>query len=338
MRLYRQTFYLYRIVSYRKTEIWKTVDWLTIILYVVLVVAGWFSICGASYEFDNVGLFDPSGRPGSQLMWMGLSVGLIFVILMLESEFFDVFAYLIYAGVIVLLIATIFLAPNIKGSHSWLVLGPVRLQPAEFAKFATALAVAKLMNTYGFKLTVPKNFILVLSLIFLPMICILLQQETGSALVYLAFFLMLYREGMSGYILLSGVCAVVFFVTSMKFSDVTAGATAVGELLVSSLILLITVILIQIEKKDTRAIQAILGAGRLFPDIDRIGFAGSLLSDFPFYPQLGMALCADRCFCIGITGFYVFGGLCVYRYLGTAPTDTHQGFIGIGRRSERCRL
>ena len=226
MRLYRQTFYLYRIVSYRKTEIWKTVDWLTIILYVVLVVAGWFSICGASYEFDNVGLFDPSGRPGSQLMWMGLSVGLIFVLLMLESEFFDVFAYLIYAGFIVLLIATIFLAPNIKGSHSWLVLGPVRLQPAEFAKFATALAVAKLMNTYGFKLTVPKNFIAVLSLIFLPMICILLQQETGSALVYLAFFLMLYREGMSGYILLSGVCAVVFFVTSMKFSDVTVGDTA----------------------------------------------------------------------------------------------------------------
>lgn len=192
-------------------------------------------------------------------MWMGLSVGLIFVLLMLESEFFDVFAYLIYAGFIVLLIATIFLAPNIKGSHSWLVLGPVRLQPAEFAKFATALAVAKLMNTYGFKLTVPKNFIAVLSLIFLPMICILLQQETGSALVYLAFFLMLYREGMSGYILLSGVCAVVFFVTSMKFSDVTVGDTAVGELLVSFLILLITVILIQIERKDTRAIQVILG-------------------------------------------------------------------------------
>ena len=91
------------------------------------------------------------------------------------------------------------------------------------------------------------------------MICILLQQETGSALVYLAFFLMLYREGMSGYILLSGVCVVVFFVTSMKFSDVTVGDTAVGELLVSFLILLITVILIQIERKDTRAIQVILG-------------------------------------------------------------------------------
>ena len=345
MRLYRQTFYLYRIVSYRKTEIWKTVDWLTIILYVVLVVAGWFSICRASYEFDNVGLFDPSGRPGSQLMWMGLSVGLIFVLLMLESEFFDVFAYLIYAGFIVLLIATIFLAPNIKGSHSWLVLGPVRLQPAEFAKFATALAVAKLMNTYGFKLTVPKNFIAVLSLIFLPMICILLQQETGSALVYLAFFLMLYREGMSGYILLSGVCAVVFFVTSMKFSDVTVGDTAVGELLVSDPV---DHGYPDTDRKERypcntgdigdcgcclfrRVCRFFLYAGRLFPDIDRGDLAGCLLSGFSFYPQLGVALCVDRSFCIGIIGFYVFGGLCVYRYPGTASTDTYQGFIGIGR-------
>ncbi len=218
-----------------------------------MVVAGWFSICGASYEFDNVGLFDIAGRPGSQLMWMGLSVGIIFVILMLESDFFDVFAYLIYAVVILLLIATIFLAPNIKGSHSWLVLGPIRLQPAEFAKFATALAVAKLMNIYGFKLTVPKNFLIVLVLIFLPMVCILLQKETGSALVYLAFFLMLYREGMSGYILLAGVCAVVFFVTEMKYSEVIVGITSMGEFIVSNIILAITMVLVYLERKDNKA-------------------------------------------------------------------------------------
>lgn len=136
-------------MRYRKTEIWKSVDWITILLYLIMVIAGWFSICGASYEFDNVGLFDPSGRPGMQMIWIGTSLALIFVILMLESDFFDIFAYLIYACVIVLLIATIFLAPNIKGSHSWLVLGPIRLQPAELAKFATALAVAKFMNGYG---------------------------------------------------------------------------------------------------------------------------------------------------------------------------------------------
>ena len=85
-------------MRYRKTEIWKSVDWITILLYLIMVIAGWFSICGASYEFDNVGLFDPSGRPGMQMIWIGTSLALIFVILMLESDFFDIFAYLIYAG------------------------------------------------------------------------------------------------------------------------------------------------------------------------------------------------------------------------------------------------
>ena len=236
------------------------IDWWTVLFYVLLVVAGWFSICGASYEFDNAGLFDPSGRPGMQLVWMGLSVALIFVILMLESEVYDVFAYLMYAAVILLLVVTIFIAPDIKGSHSWLVLGPVRLQPAEFAKFATALAVAKRMGTYGFKLTTPKNFLSVLALIFLPMLCILLQKETGSALVYLAFFLMLYREGMSGYILLAGVCAVAFFVISMKFSGVLLGATALGELIVSCLILLLVIGLVWIERRDKWAVRILSGA------------------------------------------------------------------------------
>ena len=169
-------------MNYRKKEIWKTVDWFTILLYVIMIIAGWFSICGASYEFDNVGLFDINGRPGSQLLWMGLSVVLIFVILMLDSGFFDIFANFIYIAVILLLIATIFLAPDIKGSRSWLVLGPIRLQPAEFAKFATALAVAKLMNSYGFKLTTLKNFSLTLLLIFLPMICIAKGDWVGFSI------------------------------------------------------------------------------------------------------------------------------------------------------------
>lgn len=249
------------------------IDWWTVLFYVLLVVAGWFSICGASYEFDNAGLFDPSGRPGMQLVWMGLSVALIFVILMLESEVYDVFAYLMYAAVILLLVVTIFIAPDIKGSHSWLVLGPIRLQPAEFAKFATALAVAKRMGTYGFKLTTPKNFLSVLALIFLPMLCILLQKETGSALVYLAFFLMLYREGMSGYILLAGVCAVAFFVLSMKFSGVLLGATALGELIVSCLILLLVIGLVWIERRDKWAVRILSGAVA-------VAFLGGLIASF----------------------------------------------------------
>ncbi len=248
------------MARYRKTEIWKSVDWITIMLYFIMVIAGWFSICGASYEFDNVGLFDPSGRPGMQMIWIGSSFVLIFILLMLENDFFEIFAYLIYATVIVLLIATIFLAPNIKGSHSWLVLGPVRLQPAELAKFATALALAKFMNGYGFRLTTFKNFSIALLLIILPMVCILLQRETGSALVYLAFFLVLYREGMTGYVLLTGICAVAFFVISMKYSSVLVGITPLGELIVSCLILLTVSGLVVTARKDFKTVKIMLAA------------------------------------------------------------------------------
>ncbi|MDR1403904.1 MAG: rod shape-determining protein RodA [Tannerellaceae bacterium] len=229
---------------YRKTSIWKNIDWIIVLLYIVMVAGGWLSICGASYEYDT-GLFalPGGGRPGSQLIWIGLSFLLIFVILMLDADFYSVFGYLIYGAIIVLLIVTIFLAPDIKGSRSWLVIGSLRIQPAEFAKFATALALAKFMSLYGFKLGSCKNFGLCLVIIFFPMLCILLQKETGSALVYLAFFLVLYREGMSGYILSAGISAVAFFVISLKYSDVMIGVTPLGELIVLCIIQAITLLL-----------------------------------------------------------------------------------------------
>lgn len=239
----------------RKTSLWQTIDWFTILLYVIMVVAGWFTICGASYEFENVGLFDPSGRPGSQLLWIGLSLILIFIILMLESDLYDIFAMVIYGAIILLLIVTIFVAPDIKGSRSWLVMGPIRLQPAEFAKFATALALAKFMNVHGFKLTTPRNFCISLAIIFLPLVCILLQQETGSALVCLAFFLVLYREGMSGYFLMAGVCAVTFFVVNMKYAEVPVGVNNLGDLLVIGMIQLIALFLVEYTTRDRVALK-----------------------------------------------------------------------------------
>jgi len=238
----------------RDINMWKSVDWFTILIYVIMIVAGWFAICGASFEFESDNVFDLSGRPGTQLLWISLSAVIIFVIMMLDSSLYEIFSYLIYAIVIFLLIATAFLAPDIKGSHSWLVLGPIRLQPAEFAKFATALAVSNLMSSYGFKLTAPKNLFLTIMIIILPAICILLERETGSALVFLAFFLMLYREGMSGYFLLAGVCSVIFFVVTMKLSSVFVGITPVGPFIVGGLILFISTILILIERKDFRAV------------------------------------------------------------------------------------
>ena len=244
-------------MNYRKKEIWKSVDWVTIFLYLVLILYGWITIAGASFDFGDVGLFDLSGRPGSQLLWMGLSIGLIFVILMLERSFFDIFAYWMYGLLILLLIATIFLAPDVKGSRSWLDLGFMRLQPAEFAKFTTALALAKLMSSYAFSLSKTRDFLKALFIIFLPMVCIILEKETGSALVYLSFFLVLFREGMSGYYLLAGICAVIFFVSEMKFAEVVVGITPLGKLLVEIMILVISLFLFQTKIKSRKVLYII---------------------------------------------------------------------------------
>ena len=217
----------------RNESILKTIDWTTIVIYLLLVAFGWISICGASYDYSEHDLLDFSTRAGKQFVWIICSFGLGAVLLLLDDLFYDTFAYLIYGILILLLVVTIFIAPDTKGSRSWLILGPVSLQPAEFAKFATALALAKCMNVYGFVLKTWKNALVVGALILVPMLLIILQRETGSALVYLAFFLMLYREG-------AGICAVLYFVLGIRYADVMLAdtPTPLGQFLVLTLILL----------------------------------------------------------------------------------------------------
>lgn len=205
-------------MGYRKDSIWKAVDWWTIGLYLILLVCGWFSVCGASYDYGEPNFLDFGTRAGKQLMWMGCSLCLGFVLLMLEDKFYDTYAYLIYGILLLLLFGTIFNPHEIKGSRSWIVLGSVSLQPAEFAKFATALALAKFMGEYTFSMKRKKHMLAALGIILLPMVLIVLQKETGSALVYLSFFLVLYREGMTGSILFAGICAVVYFIVGVRFS------------------------------------------------------------------------------------------------------------------------
>ena len=204
----------------RNDSLWKTLDWVTIFIYLLLIVGGWFSVCGASYDYGERDFLDFSTRAGKQFVWIICSFGLGFVLLMLEDRMYDMFAYIIYVGMILLLIVTIFIAPDTKGSRSWLVMGPVSLQPAEFAKFATALALAKYMNSYSFSIKKEKCAFILGFIILLPMLLIIGQRETGSALVYLAFFLVLYREGMPGVVLFAGVCAVIYFVVGIRFDEV----------------------------------------------------------------------------------------------------------------------
>ena len=197
----------------------RSLDWWTILIYLALLTFGWASVCGASYSYGDTDIFSLDTRSGMQIVWIGTSIVLGFVLLMTDDRYFDMFAFIIFGVMLVLLFGTIFNPHSIKGSRSWLVLGPLRLQPAEFAKFATALALAKLMSIYGYDIHKWKHFAMALVIIFVPMVFIVLQHETGSALVYLAFFLMLYREGMPGSVLLTGVAMVVYFVVGIRFAN-----------------------------------------------------------------------------------------------------------------------
>lgn len=221
-------------------SVFRSLDWITIVLYLLLVTMGAVSIYAASYDFDNASLFDLNEFSGKQVLWIGLSLILGTIILLLDYRIYRTYAYPIYGIVALVLLLTIFIAPNIKGSHSWLVFGPVSVQPAEFGKFATALALAKLFDSYNFSLNAKiSNYFRALIIIFIPIILILLQKETGSALVYISLIFVLYREGMSGLVLFSILCAVTYFVIAVKFATPLILGIPLGEFSVFILILLI---------------------------------------------------------------------------------------------------
>ena len=249
----------------RSISLWKSIDWVAIIIYLLLITCGWFSVCGASYDYGNPDFLDFSTRAGKQLVWIVCSFGIGFVLLMLEDKLFDMFSYFIYIGMLLLLLVTIFIAPDVKGSRSWLQLGPVSLQPAEFAKFATALALAKYMNSYSFSINKLRHFVGLLAIIMVPMILIIMQRETGSALVYLAFFLVLYREGMSGTVLFLGLCAVLYFIIGIRFSElfIAETPTPLGEFVVLCLILLFTASMLWVYQRKWLLVRNILGVSVL---------------------------------------------------------------------------
>jgi len=158
-----------------------------------------------------------------------------------------------------LLIITLAIAPEIKGSRSWLVLGPVRLQPAEFMKFIIALALARVFNIYGFRLLERKNLLLVLAIILLPTALVIAQSETGTALVYLSLLLVLFREGMPGAVLLIGVALVLYFVLGIKFSDIPMGTLSRGEFISILLMILFSAGMVWSYMKRKEVLSFMLG-------------------------------------------------------------------------------
>jgi len=198
-----------------KANILAKIDWLTVGLYFLLVFLGWLNIYAAVFDQEHQSILDISQKYGKQLLWIGAGVILIILIFLVDSHFYAAFPYAVYLFVMLLLISVLLFGREVNGARSWFEIGSFRLQPAEFAKLATALALAKFTSVYNFKLLKIKNLLIVGTILFIPFALILLQNDTGSALVYSAFLLVLYREGLPGWILVLGVFIVALFIFAL---------------------------------------------------------------------------------------------------------------------------
>lgn len=205
----------------REQSVLRNLDWFTLFIFVALVAMGWMSVCGASYDFEQGSqLLDFSARSGMQMVWIITSLVLGGIILCVDDRLVESLSYIIYIAFLALLFVTPMLAHDIKGSLSWIKIGSFSIQPAEFAKFATALCVAKVISSFNLDLSRWRDLLIASLLVFAPMVLIIMQKETGSALVYLAFFFMFYREGMIGSILFAGAAAVFYFVVGVRYAEV----------------------------------------------------------------------------------------------------------------------
>ncbi len=226
----------------------KSIDWLTVGFYTLFVFFGWLNIYAAVFDPEAyISPFSGSSRAGQQLMWIGLSSVTILMIMVVDYKFYNSFAFVLYGIVIFLLLATFVLAPDIKGSRSWLVLGPIRLQPAEFAKFATALVLARYLGDINVKFNQIKTRLVIGAIIGLPAIIIIAQNETGTMLVLAAFVIVLYREGLSPYILVFGILSIALFVMTLMFDKYyLMGALGIFAFFI------LGVILLELRKKNAR--------------------------------------------------------------------------------------
>lgn len=216
----------------------KGVDIITIILYLLMVAGGWFTIYAASFDPDQVVReITISGRTQSQLVWMGISFVAGLCILLMDRRLLKASSPILYGLTLMILVLTIFIAPNIKGSHSWLVItDSIRIQPAEFAKVTTAMMMAWWCSRYDFDIKKPREILVAFLIFTTPILIIILQSETGSALVFLSFIIVMYREGLTSAVPIFGLLIVTLFILTLRYSHEMWGATAAGPLLIFSTI------------------------------------------------------------------------------------------------------
>jgi rod shape determining protein RodA len=235
-----------------QNKFWKSIDMPIILLYIALVLIGWLNIYAAVFDESHASIFDLEKNYGKQLLWIATALFIGLMVLLIDSKFFSVFSFGIYGITLLMLVSVLFFGKYVNGSRSWFEIGSFRLQPAEFAKFATALVVAKYLSS-GVKMERFSTKLSVFGLIGLPMGLILLQGDVGSALTYVAFILVLYREGLSGMVLVIGLLIGIAFVLSLLFAK--------AAILIS--IAIITAILLYNFRRKKKIIPVIIAGAAL---------------------------------------------------------------------------
>jgi rod shape determining protein RodA len=198
----------------------KNLDWITILLYLMLVFIGWISVYAAVYQEDHQSIFDISQSYGKQLLWIVSALVIALIILIIDAKFFSTFAYLIYLIILLLLVAVLAMGTEISGSKSWFQIGGFSIQPAEFAKFATCLALAKYLSKMDLDIRKFSTWLISALIIILPSVLVILQYDTGSALVFITLVFVLFREGLSPVILIGGLAAIVLFILALIVSNI----------------------------------------------------------------------------------------------------------------------
>jgi rod shape determining protein RodA len=254
------------------------IDWVLVLLFVVLVILGWTNIYATVYNEDHKSIFDFSQRYGKQLIWILAAFLIGFIVLVTDRQFFLSFSFPIYIAMMLLLIGVLFFGREIAGSKSWFAIGSIRLQPAEFAKFATCMAIAKYLSLLNIKIRDLRTKVISILIISLPMLLILLQGDAGSALVYLSFIFLLYREGLSGNFLLAGLYGIILFIVTLVLQD-TFINLPFGGVLTGKMVLLFILFIIGLfvifpfwRNRSTRR------GGKVFKDVILIASTLMILS------------------------------------------------------------
>ena len=265
----------------------QSIDWKLVISYLLLILIGWVNIYASIHSSEPTSIFDFNFRSGKQFVWILTALALALLILFaINPRFWESSAIPLYLFVLVLLVVVIFVSKDVKGSHSWFEFGPVKFQPAEISKITTSLLLATLMSQTNYRITRLKDFMMTALIIAIPMLVILAESETGSALVYVGFLFVMYREGFSGWWIFSIIAAILLFILTLTASPYVSLLTLLGLI----------------------AISGAIGSGQ-FDHLFWINLGALLLMSL--LPLILKKTVAPESFLAGIKPMYILLGVCV---------------------------